>query len=69
MNGTVVTATYNFSGQLPSQPNFYDPIGNGQLWQASFTDGVTGVPPGTFLVSDASALGNAGGYKGIGDTV
>jgi len=69
VNGTVVTATYNFSGQLPSQPNFYDPIGNGQLWQASFTDGVTGVPPGTFLVSDASALGNAGGYKGIGDTV
>jgi len=69
VNGTVVTANYNFSGQVPSQPNFYDPIGNGQLWQASFTDGVTGVPPGTFLVSDASALGNAGGYKGIGDTV
>ncbi|MEI6492987.1 MAG: hypothetical protein WCO94_10600 [Verrucomicrobiota bacterium] len=69
VNGTVVTATYNFSGQLPSQPNFYDPIGNGQLWQASFTDGISGVPPGTFIVSDASALGNAGGYKGIGDTV
>ncbi len=69
VNGTVVTATYSFSGQLPSQPNFYDPSGNGQLWQASFTDGVTGVPPGTFLVSDVSALGNAGGYKGIGDTV
>ena len=69
VNGTVVTANYNFSDQVPSQPNFYDPIGNGQLWQASFADGVTGVPPGTFLVSDASALGNAGGYKGIGDTV
>ena len=69
VNGTVVSATFNFSGQLPSQPNFYDPSGNGQLWQASFTDGVSGVPQGTFLVSDISALGNAGGYKGIGDTV
>ena len=69
VNGTVVSATYNFSGQLPSPPNFYDPSGNGQLWQTSFTDGISGMPPGTFLVSDISALGNAGGYKGIGDTV
>jgi len=69
VNGTLVSATYNFLGQLPSQPNFYDPSGNGQLWQSSLTDGVDGVPPGTFLVSDISALGNAGGYKGIGDTV
>ena len=69
VNGTAVSATYSFSGQLPSQPYFYDPSGNGQLWQASFADGISGVPPGTFLVSDISALGNAGGYKGIGDTV
>ena len=69
VNGTVVSATYSISGQLPSQPNFYDPSGNGQLWLSSFTDGISGVPPGTFLVSDTSALGSAGGYKGIGDTV
>ena len=69
VNGTVVSATYNFPDKLPSQPYFYDPSGNGQLWQASFTDGVAGVPPGTFLVSDISAQGNAEGYKGIGDTV
>ena len=69
VSGAVVSASYTFPGQLISQPYFYDPTGNGQLWQTAFTDGVDGVPPGTFLVSDISALSNAGGYKGIGDTV
>jgi len=69
VNGAFVTATFNFSGQLLSQPNFYDPYGNGQLWQTSLSDGVDGVPPGTFLVSDVSALNSSEGYKGIGDTV
>ena len=69
VNGAVLVATYNFSGQLPSQPGFYDPYGNGQLWQTSLTDGVDGVPPGTFIVSDVSALNSSEGYKGIGDTV
>ncbi len=69
VSGAVVSASYTFPGQLISPPYFYDPTGNGQLWQAIFTDGVDGVPPGTFIVSDISALSNAGGYKGIGDTV
>ena len=69
VNGAVITATYNSLGHS-TQPNIYDPTEFGDSgWEASFTDGISGVPPGTFLVSDISALGHAGGYKGIAETI
>ncbi|MFZ4778878.1 MAG: hypothetical protein ACOYM3_26220, partial [Terrimicrobiaceae bacterium] len=65
--GAEVSISYNFPGSLLLQPTFSP--GNSQLLQTVFTDGVDGVPAGTFLVCEPASLSDSVGYKGIGDTV
>jgi len=65
--GNVVSISYNFPGSLLLQPTFSP--SNNPLIQTVFTDGVDGVPSGTFLVCELASLSDSAGYKGLGDTV
>lgn len=78
--GNVVTVTSNTIGALPTSGGFYGngawalidgntDISPGYATLAIMQADQDGVPPGTFLVVDIDHLGDAGGYKGIGDTV
>ena len=80
--GNVVTITSSTLGLLPTSGG-YNGNGTWALREQSPGSDVPpswteyavtqadydGLPPGTFLVTDVEELGNAAGYKGIGDTV
>ena len=61
-----VTITSYAQGPLPGAWGFADDIG---VASYSETEGAPSLPPGDFIVADASNLGNGTGYQGIGDTV